>query len=418
MGDALAIWLYGRHVADLTEPSRYRYRLTFTDEALDIHGEGARVLSLAIPVQHRPVSDHRDRRPVSAFLEGLLPEGSLRQHVASALGVPSIDKMAILRQVGGECAGAVQFLPTSAVPDGGTVRRLSDVQVTQLVGDLPTYHLHAGDLPQASLAGIQEKVLLTRLADGAWGLPEGGAASTHLVKPEPQLAVAVPHLVEAEDWALRVAERAGLSAAESELTTFGDRLAIVVTRYDRSPDGRRTHQEDFCQALGLEPEAKYEGMAEFERHGSRLSRLVRLAADRTASPAQFRADLLRAVAFNVVIGNGDAHSKNYSLLIAGSGEVTLAPLYDTAPVMYLNPRFKGTGHVIAGRTNIDWVDVHDLVAEGVTWGMPRRQAESAVRSTLEQVHEAVAATDLPPGTENIRARMDALWAKRSWAVSG
>lgn len=412
----LAVWLFGQHVADLAETSRYRYRLTFTEVALDRYGEGARVLSLAIPVSPTPLKDDNDRRPVAALLEGLLPEGGLRQQLASSLRVPSIDKMALLRQVGGECAGAIQFLPHGVAPTQGRVRPLSGEAVDQLVGDLPTYHLPEGALPEASLAGIQDKVLLTRLPDGHWGLPEDGATSTHIVKPEPRLDVAVPHLVETENWLLQVARCTGLAAAEADLTMFGDRRAIVVTRYDRTPDGRRLHQEDFCQALGLEPDAKYESTAEHERHGSRLSRIARLAADRAGSPASFRADLLRAVTFNVIAGNGDAHSKNYSLLIAESGEVSLAPLYDTAPVMYLDPRFKGTGHVIAGRMNIDRVSTSDLVDEASSWGVPPRQAEQTVAATMEAAYEAAHAVDLPPGTAMVRERLREMWARRSWAV--
>lgn len=414
----LAVWLYGRHVANLAETSPYRYRLAFTEEALDHHGEGSRVLSMAIPVTARPARDDDARRPVSAFLEGLLPEGSLRQHLASTLGVPSIDKMALLRQIGGECAGAVQFLPLGVPPADGRIRRLTEDEVRRLVADLPTYHLPNGALPQASLAGIQDKVLLARLADGAWGLPEQGAASTHIIKPEPTLGVTVPHLIETEDWSLRVARAAGLTAAASELAWFEGRRAIVVERYDRLPSGQRLHQEDFCQALGLGPEAKYESTAEYERHGSRLSRLARLSADRAISPAAFRADLLRAVVFNVITGNGDAHSKNYSLLIAESGEVSMAPLYDTAPVMYLEARFRGTGHVIAGRTNIDWVSISDLVDEAVTWGMPRKLAERTVTATMEATYAAAHAVDLPEGVAAVRERLDEMWVRRSWVVPG
>lgn len=412
----MSVWLYGRHVADLSETSRYRYRLTFTEEALDHFGEGSRVLSLAIAISAKPIRDDNARRPVSALLEGLLPEGSLRQHLASTLGVPSIDKMALLQQVGGECAGAVQILPVDAAPTGGRTRTLTGNEVERLVADLPTYHLPEGALPQASLAGIQDKVLLTRLANGAWALPENGAPSTHIIKPEPRLAVAIPHLIETEDWSLRVARHAGLPAAESELELFGDRRAIIVTRYDRTLKGERLHQEDFCQALGLDPDAKYESTAEYERRGSRLSRLANLAADRSASPAEFRADLLRAVTFNVITGNGDAHSKNYSVLIAESGEVSLAPLYDTAPVMYLQPRFKGTGHVIAGRTNIDWVSTSDLVEEATTWGLARRQAERIVEATMESTYDAARTIDLPEGTETVRVRLHEMWVRRSWSI--
>lgn len=414
---ALAVWLYGRNIAHLTEPSRYRYRLQFTEEALDLYGEGARVLSLALPVSRRAIDDRSASFGVSAFLEGLLPEGNLRRHVATEAGVPIVDKMALLARVGRECAGAVQFLSVGDVPLPGRLRPLSTAEVDRLIADLPTYNLPEGSSPQASLAGIQDKVLLTALADGVWGWPEDGAPSSHIIKPEPLGRGALPHLVQAENWALGVAQRAGLNAAASHLASFDRRQAIVVERYDRTADGQRIHQEDFCQALGLDPGAKYESTSEAEMHGSRLSRLARLAAGRSRDPEQLRDDLLAAVTFNVVTGNGDAHSKNYSLLIGERGEVSLAPLYDSAPVMYMDSRFKGTGHIINGRASIDRVSASDLAHEGRSWGMSARRATSLVQETMERVRAAVDASTFPDGTDEVRERLEALWERKSWAVA-
>lgn len=412
----LDVWMHGRHVAVLSEPSNYRYRLRFTDEALETWGEGARVLSLSLPFTREPVTDHRTdptRRPVSAFLEGLLPEGNLRSQLAATLSVLAIDKMALLAQVGSECAGAVQFLGQGAVPTQGRVRALSAGEVDRIVADLPTYRLPEGSAPQASLAGIQDKVLLVALADGGWGWPEDGAASTHLVKPEPVGTQALPHLIQTEHWAMRVAAVAGFPAATTRLEQFDGREALIVTRYDRNADGRRTHQEDFCQALGLEPNAKYES-AGASGSKSRLSRVAAIAAPRSLDPDKFRRDLLSLVTFNVVIGNGDAHSKNYSILLGDRGEVSLAPLYDAAPVMYLNPRFRNTGHVINGRTHIDWVDVEDLVAEATAWGMSAARARVTVEDVVGRTWEAAHAVDLLPMTADVLVRLEDLWQRRGW----
>lgn len=393
------MWLHGIRVARLSEPSRFRLRLDFTDDALDAFGEGSRVLSLALPISRRPVMDGKPSGSglvVSAFVEGLLPEGNFRQHVAAEAGIPVTDTIGLLRRVGVECAGAVQILADGIEPGAGHVRRLADDEVARLVADLPTYHLPEGATPQASLAGIQDKVLLVALPDGSWGWPESGAASTHIIKPEP-LGGALPHLVQTEDWALHVASEAGLVAADSRVATFNGREAIVVSRYDRSPTGERGHQEDFCQALGLDPRAKYESTAEFDRHGSRLKRVARAAAARSHDPDAFRMALLRAVTFNVVMGNGDAHSKNYSLMIDRAGSVSLAPIYDAAPTAYLDPRYKGTGQVINGKTSIDSVDVEDLAGEGASWGMSTRRARTVVETCIERVHAAVDQVTLPPG---------------------
>lgn len=178
--------------------------------------------------------------------------------------------------------------------------------------------------------------------------------------------------------------------------------------------GERQHQEDFCQALGISPRAKYESTPEFNRHRSRLKRVARLAAARAPDPDAFRATLLQAVTFNIVIGNGDAHSKNYSLMIDRSGRVTLAPIYDVAPTAYLDPKYKGTGHVINGKTTIDRVDIADLAAEGASWGMSVRRATAIVESCMESTHSAIDSVALPPGAEHVKSNLEAMWVRRAW----
>ncbi|MBM7507687.1 serine/threonine-protein kinase HipA [Nocardioides salarius] len=414
---SLSVWLHETHVATLSEPSTYRYRLTFTDEALDTFGVGARVLSLSLPLSSRPLEDHpRDptRQPVSSFLEGLLPEGNLRTHLATTLGVLALDKLSLLTQVGAECAGAVRFLPVGQRPSSGHVRPLGPDEVDRLVADLPTYRLPDGAAPQASLAGIQDKVLLTELPDGSWGWPEAGAASSHLVKPEPTGAQVIDRLVQTEHWAMQVAASAGLRAAHTRLAHFDGRPAIVVRRYDRLDDGQRVHQEDFCQALALDPQAKYESPARGPSRGTRLKRLATVAAPRSLDPDAFRRDLLSSVAFNVVIGNGDAHSKNYSLLLGRRGEVSLAPLYDAAPVHYLATRFNNIGHVVNGRTRLHWVDADDLVQEARSWGMGTSRARATLEGVLGSTWEAAHAVGLPEGAESVLVNLEQLWSRRSW----
>lgn len=415
----LDVWLYGIRIARLSEPSRFRYRLDFTDDALDRFGDGARILSLALPIQRTPIIDGKGPagHRVSAFVEGLLPEGNLRRHIATHAGIPTTDAVGLLHEAGAECAGAVQFLPEGRQPVSGQPRRLTDDEVNRLVADLPTYHLPPGVTPQASLAGIQDKVLLVALPGGGWGWPEYGAPSTHIIKPEPLHNTAVPHLVQTEDWALRVARHAGVNAADSRLERFDERDAIIVTRYDRTSTSQRIHQEDFCQALGLDPQARYESTAEYECQGSRLRRLTQLAAPRTPEPDAFRTAVLEAVTFNIAIGNGDAHSKNYSLLIDPNGSVSLAPIYDTAPVMHLDPRYTGTGHIINGRSNIDAVTIDDLVDEATTWGMSDRRARTIIDTTLQRVHAGIDQVPLPPGAEAVRPNLTNFWTRRAWPTA-
>lgn len=406
----LHVWLYGVHVARLRQTRPFRYRLDFTDTALGEFGDSSTVLSLAIPVGRRPVADQQlDERPVSFFLGGLLPEGNVRAALASRLRVTESEYMPILRAVGYECAGAVQFLPPDEVPTSGSLVELSDDEVVRLVEEAPTYP--EGHEPQASLAGVQDKLLLTRTPTG-WAWPERGARSSHIIKPDPRPGAALGGLIDAEWWALRVAAAAGLAATEAEVQTFGDRRALVLRRYDRTEDGARLHQEDFCQALGLNPNDKYETTA--MPRPFRLQRLVARLVPASANPQAAREALLRQVAFNVLIGNGDSHAKNYSLLLLRSGEARLAPLYDVAPTACLEPRFNKSGLVINGKRDLPRIGREDLVAEAVSWGTPRRAAEVTVGETFEAVRTAVRDVPVPGGLERLAGGLGDLWRRQGW----
>ncbi|GAC1602474.1 MAG: hypothetical protein NVS3B6_13120 [Pseudarthrobacter sp.] len=266
-----------------------------------------------------------------------------------------------------------------------------------MVESLPTWDLPDDFLITASLGGVQSKVLLTGHDDG-WAWPARGALSTHIIKPEP-LDSTIPDLLASEEWALKTAAAAGLPAASAQLQMFGSRQAIVVTRFDRAPDATRLHQEDFTQALALASEAKYESSAQ---PPSRLTRLVNAAAPHTRDDAEFRRHLLRAITFNAAIGNGDAHSKNYSLILNDGGEVQLAPLYDVAPTLLLYAPSNNAGHAVSGQIRLGYLTLEHLVREGAAWGMDEDDARQTAVSALELVAEAAAASSPLNGLEFLR----------------
>jgi serine/threonine-protein kinase HipA len=100
---------------------------------------------------------------------------------------------------------------------------------------------------------------------------------------------------------------------------------LLVERYDRFLDDgqlRRLHQEDFCQTLGVAPELKYQNEdGPTNADGFALVRKV------TTPSAPNLLRLLDYIIFNCLVGNNDAHAKNFSLLYSQSG-IQLAPLYD------------------------------------------------------------------------------------------
>ena len=280
-------------------------------------------LSHALPKWPEPFGDAL----CNAVFGGLLPEEAQRTAIARALGVSPDNPFRLLAALGGDVAGALAFLPAREVPPevpvGEPAHPLDDVELAALIDRLARVPMLAGEGgARLSLAGAQGKLPVV-MADRAIAVPRVGEPSTHLIKPEPDR---FPGLAANEAFCLALARMVGLDAAMAEWWEVAGKPYLLVTRYDRmGRDGStiRLHQEDFAQALGVPSNRKYasEGGPTFRD----CFALVRRA---TTRPAREVLKLADAAIFNLIIGNADAHAKNYSLLRRDNGEVVLAPLYD------------------------------------------------------------------------------------------
>jgi serine/threonine-protein kinase HipA len=246
-----------------------------------------------------------------------------------------------------------------------------------------------------SLAGFQRKALLGRAGDGTWQLPSGDAPSTWILKPDD------PHAMAAnEATCLWLAAACELPVPEAELLDVAGLPVLAVKRYDRR-DGKaggipvRVHQEDGCQATGRPPGLKYE-----EQGGPTLGDLADVI--RNFGDPRDVISLLRRTAFNMAVGNADAHAKNFSVLHEPDGPaVRLAPLYDVLSTIALEltdsagrPMRADThlGQRVGGQADVRKVSVASLIDEAVTWGIRRRTASAVVTETLDQVLAAIPAT--------------------------
>ena len=394
--NVLNVWLHAQHLGEIETLRNGGNRLRFTQEAMSTWGIGTHLLSFSLPLTTRRI----ESPALDGYLDNLLPEGAVRAQLEQQHRVRPGDAFGLLTHIGGDCAGAVQLAPGDEPPPGHLVP-LSDPEVDRIVAELPTLAAPEGEQVTASLGGVQSKVLLTRTEQG-WAWPAAGAMSTHIVKPEPSDPQApIPRIIEWEHWTLQVARAAGLPAASTELIRFGDRLALVVERYDRAV-GRRLHQEDFAQALGVRPGTKYEPSAE---QASRLSRIASGPGAEASDPSRFRRELLRLVTFNALVGNGDAHAKNYSMIITG-GLFSLAPAYDVAPVYYLNDRFSNFGMRVAGQRSLKYITGRHLVDEAVAWGLDERMARHVVAEAAEAVRSALGTVPGEPPGPDVSSRIE------------
>lgn len=382
MADELAVWLYGKRVATI-DRKRGRPRLAYTEEAIGRYELGTPLLSLSLPI-----SNERYTQGVSRpFLDGLLPEGEPRKAIARDLRLRADDTYGLIEALGRDCAGAVVIQPLEdsppSVPTTATAERLAPEEVEALVKDLRSAPLGAGGRVRVSLAGVQEKLLLTRMRDGSWGRPVDGTPSTHILKPE---IAAYPHTVENEALCMRIAKHLGLDVAAVETAEIAGRKLIIMERYDRAvgADGavERIHQEDFCQATSTPPDVKYE-----EDSGPSLRRVADILGA-VAPPASLEA-LAQATSLNVMLGNGDAHAKNLSLLHSSSGGLSLAPLYDL-----MCTRHYGDDRLamyVDSVQRIDRVTSQRIVNETVRWGLSRTRAVDIVGDLLDRAPGAIAA---------------------------
>jgi serine/threonine-protein kinase HipA len=258
---------------------------------------------------------------------------------------------------------------------------------------------------RVSLAGVQEKLLLTKMPDGCWGRPVDGAPSTHIIKPE---VAAYPNTVENEAFCMRLAAHLGLDVAAVTTADVDGRRLLVVERYDRivAEDGavERIHQEDFCQATGTGPDEKYE-----EDGGPTLATIAGILG--AVADERSVDQLLRAVAVNVLVGNGDAHAKNFSLLHDRSGSLRLAPLYDAMCTLHYGDDRLAMCIDDVRRTNR--VTAKRLVNEGVRWGLPRLHCDEIIDDLLNRAGEAIeaAAAETPGVPRTIIQTVEAQLAR-------
>lgn len=376
-----AVWLRGEYVGELIARSRTDVSFEYDPHILTGHGGGIPLLSCSLQVAS-------GRRAARAFFAGLLPEGDTRRVMAQRAGCLVTDVFSLLERYGQDVAGAVAVGEDMAERPEATVIPYTDAGLAEDVEALPSRPLALYDDSELSLPGVQNKMLIVQLADGRWGRPVHGFPSTHILKIDDAFH---DGLVAAEHTCLQVAAAAGLPAAASRLERIGDRNCIIVERFDRQPGTApavRIHQEDTCQALGIDADLG-DGSAKYQnRGGPSLSQVAGLLAAWGADPSLELTALLDHLAFTIAIGDADAHGKNISLLHPTAGTITLAPLYDTVPTDMWPKLKKDAAMSIAGVTYLPQVTVADIVEEAFRWGVPRRTAEVRVLATLEQIRFA------------------------------
>jgi len=289
-------------------------------------------ISISLPLQQESFSAGQTRQ----FFEGLLPEGFTRRSVAQWLHLDENDYLSILHQLGRECLGAIR-VQKEGETQSASYEMITRQQVKALAAEGAQKSAEIVTKSHLSLTGASGKVGLYYDAGGSqWYLPQGTAPSTHIVK---QSHVRLEGIVTNEQLSMMTAAKCGIEVPESFIIDLGsgeDKEVLYATRrYDRTFEGAadtisgllcplRLHQEDFSQALGIPSANKYE-----KEPAGYMQRMFELLRQFSSNPIADQQKLWDMIVFCYLLGNTDAHVKNFSLLYGKDlHSIRLAPAYD------------------------------------------------------------------------------------------
>ena len=183
------------------------------------------------------------------------------------------------------------------------------------------------------------------------------------------------------------------ATAESALYRLdGGTPVLLVRRYDRTCIGGaivRLHQEDCAQALGLGPEQKYAAERSPQRSDPAFHGIASLLSEHALDPHAQLLTLFRQMTVNLVLGNTDAHAKNYSLVHDAAGNVSLSPLYDVVPAREITSQVLTLGMRIGGRIRADRIGREQVVGEAESWGLSSRAAEKELDAVLDDIADGI-----------------------------
>jgi serine/threonine-protein kinase HipA len=379
----LVVELYGTRAGVLTGTWR---AFDFLPDAAAVtrFGIDSSVLSVAIPLTAVAVRSRKERR--QNFFRELLPEGRMLTRLAQQAGLAEQDVIGLLRAYGRDVAGALQIWDPDipGEPKQPALEALSTAGVAGMlehVQDNPLGNKPSGG--KTSLAGVQDKIVLARIGEG-WNRVIDGWPSTHILKPESR---DYPTSIYDEEFGARFARAAGLTAFPTWIEEFAGVPAVVIERYDRSPDApqRRIHQEDFNQVLGAAGNQKYQkygGKVSLER----IARVFAAVGDRDSLERLFK-----LVVVSVSVGNLDMHAKNLSLVHLLDGSMTLSPAYDVVPQAH-QPNDGEVALAVGGEYRHAAITMTHLVAEGRAWGLAK--AADLAEETLATILQ-LASTETP-----------------------
>lgn len=348
--EALNVYLSERFAGVLSRDDAGRLSFRYDSEYL---ASGYEAISVTLPLSAEPYQE----RDIMAFFSNLLPDEGVRRTIAEILRLPFEDTFGILKEIGGDCAGAIAFWEAGKerADEIREYKALTEEESLKILTELDRRPLGIDDeFRGISGAGAQDK-LIACLDGKVLKLPLKGTPSTHIIKPDIER---FENSVFNEYFVMRLAKACGINVAKCDILTLKDRHFYVTERFDREVvNGRvtRLHQEDFCQLLKCRPEIKYQ-----DQGGPSLVECVKLIRETLRLPAVDVLEFVDRVIFNFLVGNGDAHGKNFSVLYR-NGQPRLSPAYDMISTTVYPAISKKMAMKFDGEYNFRWITKGKIV---------------------------------------------------------
>jgi len=315
----LTVKLYGEPIGTLTHLGDERSIFAFNDA----HVENADRATLGLSFKDQYGELRNDFKPIKMklmpFFSNLLPEGHLRSYLADKAGVNEKREFFLIQALGRDLPGAVTV---EAADDD--MWPVSDDPDDQVLSDSENPHENA---LRFSLAGVQLKFSAVIDAAGGLTIPASGIGGGWIVKlpsreyrsvPENEFSMmTLARMVGINVPPIGLVDIGGIKNLPAGIDLLGDK-AFIIERFDRREDGTSVHIEDFAQVYGVYAEDKY------KKASNRNIAAVIAAESDQADIAEF----IRRLTFNTLIGNGDMHLKNWSLIYPDQRNAKLSPAYD------------------------------------------------------------------------------------------
>ena len=335
--DVLDVRLHRESIGTLTRLGRDRIVFAFDPSYMDDPARATLSLSFKDPFGHLVTDIPPTRTQAHPFFANLLPEGPLREYLARDAGIDPRRDFPLLGALGQDLPGAVTVVPVGAGSGPVTGERADGSRLR--VRGTPDSTVECIPRPSPalrfSLAGTQMKLSAAISVTGSLAIPPLGVGGSWIVKLP---SAAFPGLPEQEYSMMTLAGRVGIDVPETRLVPVesignlprgmgvGGGNALAVRRFDRLDDGTRVHVEDFAQILGARPEQKYTKAG----YGDIAEVIGREIGDDAVS------EFVRRLVFCALIGNGDAHLKNWAVIYPDRCTAALAPAYDlVSTIAYL-----------------------------------------------------------------------------------